>query len=129
MIDTPRIRMLAGWLSIAGLCAHVSCTGGGAAVDGGAADAGAPLGLDEIPLRIAQTCPGDPDCPDQGDGALHAGYGVRDITPPLEPFVDGNGNDRWDEGEAFTDRDGTLTIPTTGITPDPHATVLAIDTR
>src|SRR3954470_16621208 len=61
------------------------------------------LGPEEIPLRIAQRCPGDANCPDQGDGKLYAGAAKRVITPVVEPFTDTNGNQVWDEGEPFTD--------------------------
>jgi hypothetical protein len=64
------------------------------------------LGPDEIPLKVAQRCPGDPKCPDQGDGVLYVGFAKRDITPPVEPFEDTNKNGRWDEGEPFTDLNG-----------------------
>ncbi|MSP59495.1 MAG: hypothetical protein EXR72_03975 [Myxococcales bacterium] len=69
-------------------------------------DAEPGLGPDEIPVQVASRCPGDPSCPDRGDGQIHVGYGVRDITPQLEPFEDRNGNQRRDFDEPFTDRDG-----------------------
>ena len=46
----------------------------------------------------------DRDCADSGDGKLYVGAAKRDITPIVEPFVDSNNNQRWDEGEPFTDR-------------------------
>jgi hypothetical protein len=64
------------------------------------------LPQDWIPLRIAQRCPGDPSCPDSGDGRLYAATAKRDITPLVEPFVDLNGDGRWDPGEPFTDLNG-----------------------
>lgn len=64
------------------------------------------LGPDEIPLKVAQRCPGDPSCADRGDNLLYVGFGKRDITPPVEPFTDTNKNGRWDEGEAYTDLNG-----------------------
>ncbi len=67
------------------------------------------LGIDEIPLKIAQRCPGDPSCPDSGDGKLYVGASKRKTTPALEPFTDTNGNGFWDPGEAFTDENGNGT--------------------
>lgn len=64
------------------------------------------LGPDEIPLKVAQRCPGDPSCPDRGDNVLYVGFASRKITPPVEPFEDTNKNKRWDEGEPFTDLNG-----------------------
>jgi hypothetical protein len=64
------------------------------------------LGPGEIPLKIAQRCPGDPNCPDSGDGKLYAGVARRVITPTVEPFTDLNGNNVWDDGEPFTDMNG-----------------------
>src|SRR5205823_4419997 len=73
-----------------------------------ACDSGKPsnLGPQEIPLRIAQRCPGDANCPDSGDGKLYAGFAKRVITPVVEPFTDTNGNNVWDAGEPFTDMNG-----------------------
>mgnify|MGYP000971250155 CR=1 FL=1 len=68
--------------------------------------AGSTLGPDEIPLRIAQVCPGDANCPAGGDGKLQVGVGVRDISPTIEPFTDSNGNRVWDFGEPYTDLNG-----------------------
>ncbi len=64
------------------------------------------LGPDEIPLVVAQVCPGGPGCADQGDGKLYVGAAKRDITPVVEPFVDQNGNGVRDDGEPFTDVNG-----------------------
>ena len=43
-------------------------------------------------LKIAQRCPGDPDCVDQGDNVLYVGYGAENITPEVETFTDLDGN-------------------------------------
>lgn len=69
-----------------------------------------PLGPDEIPLKVAQRCPGDPDCADTGDGVLFVGTARRDVTPIVEPFEDKNGNGVWDTGEPFTDKNGNGTF-------------------
>jgi hypothetical protein len=65
-----------------------------------------PLGPGEIPLKVAQRCPGDPNCPDSGDGKLYAGVATAVITPTIEPFTDLNNNNVWDQGEPFTDTNG-----------------------
>ena len=79
----------------------------GDAVDMGTADLRpSGLGPDEIPLKVAQRCPGDPGCLDQGDGKLYAGAGRRDISPKVESYTDTNANGIWDEGEPFVDRNG-----------------------
>ncbi|HNF99472.1 MAG TPA: neutral/alkaline non-lysosomal ceramidase N-terminal domain-containing protein, partial [Pseudomonadota bacterium] len=62
------------------------------------------LALDEIPLQITQRCPGDPACPDEGDGRLYAGFAKRDVTPQIEPFTDTNGNGVYDDGEPYEDK-------------------------
>jgi Neutral/alkaline non-lysosomal ceramidase, N-terminal len=69
-------------------------------------------GLDpqEIPLVVAQRCPGDPACADTGDGKLYAGAAKRDVTPKVEPFTDMNANGVWDPGEPFTDMNGNGTF-------------------
>ena len=64
------------------------------------------LGPDEIPLVVEKSCPGGPGCEDTGDGVLYAGVSKREITPPVEPFQDVNGNGHWDDGEPFEDRNG-----------------------
>jgi hypothetical protein len=64
------------------------------------------LDPDEIPLQIDQRCPGDPACPDQGDGLLYVGAAKRDVTPLVEPFVDTNGDAVHEAGEPFTDLNG-----------------------
>lgn len=64
------------------------------------------LDPDEINLKVAQRCPGDPDCADRGDGVLYAGVATRDVTPEVEPFTDTNKNNVWDDGEPFTDKNG-----------------------
>ncbi len=64
------------------------------------------LGPDEIPLRVDLACPGDPQCPDQGDGKLYVGYAKRELTPVIEPFVDLNDNGILDAGEPYTDVNG-----------------------
>jgi hypothetical protein len=73
----------------------------------------APTGTDdggtvseEIPLRIDHSCPGDPNCPDTGDGKLYVGAAKRDVTPLVEPFIDTNGNGEHDPSEPFTDLNG-----------------------
>ena len=77
-----------------------------AACDKAAPAATSTLGVDEIPLRVDLTCPGDPACKDDGDGQLQVGTARREITPLVEPFVDKNGNGVYDAGEPFTDLDG-----------------------
>ena len=64
------------------------------------------LGPDEIPLVIAQRCPGDANCPDVGDGKLYVGAAKREATPTIEPFTDTNSNGVWDPGEPFVDKNG-----------------------
>src|SRR5579871_4563496 len=64
------------------------------------------LAPDEIPLVVAQRCPGDPSCPDVGDGKLYVGAAKRDATPLVEPFTDTNLNGVWDPGEPFVDKNG-----------------------
>jgi hypothetical protein len=62
---------------------------------------------DEIPLKVAQRCPGDATClAGGGDGKLYAAAAKRDITPPVETFTDLNANELWDEGEPFVDANG-----------------------
>ena len=61
------------------------------------------LGPAEIPLKVAQRCPGDPSCPDTGDDVLYVGVAKRDVTAQVEPFTDTNKNNLWDPGEPFTD--------------------------
>src|SRR4051794_15399392 len=67
---------------------------------------GSGLEPDEIPLALDLTCPGDPGCKDEGDGALLAAAAARDITPLVEPFVDADANGVYDQGEPFTDLNG-----------------------
>lgn len=67
-------------------------------------DDGPPLGPDEIRLKLAQRCPGDPDCQDQGDDVLYVGYSAQDITPEVETFTDLDGNGVWDAGEPYDDK-------------------------
>jgi hypothetical protein len=64
------------------------------------------LGSDEVLLAIDQRCPGDPACPDSGDGKLYVGAAKRDVTPLVEPFVDLNHDGNWEPGEPFTDLNG-----------------------
>lgn len=86
------------WLTLALACVGPGC--------GGAPSTGSGLGSDEIPLVIAARCPGDPGCPEGGDGNLLVGFAMREITPLVEPFVDLNGDGIWEPGEPYTDRDG-----------------------
>jgi hypothetical protein len=65
-----------------------------------------PRDPDEIPLRVAQRCPGDAGCPNGADARLYAGAAVRDVTPAIETFADVDGNEKWDPGEPFDDRNG-----------------------
>ena len=76
-----------------------------AACDKGATE-GVALGVDEIPLKLAQVCPGDPDCPDTGDGKLYAGFAMREISPLIEPFTDTNHNGLHDYDEPYVDLNG-----------------------
>jgi len=64
------------------------------------------LGPDEIPLVVAQRCPGDASCPDGDDPRLFAGVGIRDITPQIEKFTDTNMNGKRDADEPFIDMNG-----------------------
>lgn len=64
------------------------------------------LDPDEIQLTVSERCPGDPKCPESGDGVLYAGYGVREVTPEIETFTDSNSNSLWDEGEPYVDTNG-----------------------
>lgn len=89
-----------------------------------------------------QECPGDPDCPDQGDGTFYAGAVVVDVTPEDlkegPSFVDTNGNGEWDKNEdEFTDANGNGdldavwiagfgTRPATGIHDPIEARILAM---
>ena len=52
-----------------------------------ACDPGSNLGPGEIPLKIDQRCPGDPQCSARGDDRLYAGAAKRTITPTVEPFT------------------------------------------
>src|SRR4051812_49415823 len=67
--------------------------------DPGRPDMASPLGPDEIPLKVEQRCPGDPDCADVGDDVLYAGVSVVNATPQVETFTDTNKNGIWDDGE------------------------------
>jgi len=79
------------------------------AVDAGVTDAGPT----EAEFEVAGYCPGGEGCADEGDGVLHAGVGMRDITPVITDTtdimtVDVNGDGVWDpfDGDEFEDRDG-----------------------
>ena len=71
--------------------------------DPGKPDMVTPLGPDEIPLKVAQRCPGGPDCADVGDDVLYAGVAVVNATPQVETFTDTNMNGVWDDGEPYDD--------------------------
>jgi len=89
-----------------------------------------------------QTCPGDPNCGDQGDGTFYAGTVVVDLTPQDlkegPSFVDLNGNGEWDKNvDEFTDANGNGeldavwiagfgTRPATGIHDPIEARILAM---
>jgi hypothetical protein len=70
--------------------------------DGGAPDAGYDL--------QSTACPGDPDCPDDGDGTFYAGAAVVDITPDLKEgptFIDNDGNSEYNKNvDEYTDDNG-----------------------
>lgn len=54
-------------------------------------------------------CPGEPRCLEGNDGVLLAGMARVDISPNLDEFeryTDGDGNGKYDLGEAFEDTDG-----------------------
>lgn len=76
------------------------------ATDAGLSDAGEP------PLVPDRICPGDPSCPDEGDGVLHAGAAAVAITPDLTRYetewTDANGDAAFLplDGDTFVDRDG-----------------------
>jgi hypothetical protein len=104
-------------VGLAGVCALAACTtkddgpgDGPADMATSAPDMVTPLGPNEIPLKIDQRCPGDPDCAEGGDDVLYAGIAKVDVTPLVESFTDMNGNGVWDAGEPFTDRNGNGTF-------------------
>ena len=57
-----------------------------------------------------QECPGDPACPDTGDGVFYVGAAVVDITPDLKEgpsFEDVDGNAEYNKGtDTYTDSNG-----------------------
>lgn len=60
-------------------------------------------------ITPTRACPGDPDCPDEGDDVLWAGGAAVTITPTIveRMTLDVNGDHFYDEGEdEFDDVDG-----------------------
>ena len=47
-----------------------------------------------------------PGCASEQEGPLKAGAAAVVITPTVEPIEDQNGNERWDQGEPYTDLNG-----------------------
>jgi hypothetical protein len=64
-----------------------------------------PLALDAQQRTTPLVCPGAPTCT-TATGPLYVGAAARSITPTLERWTDGDGDGRYDEGEAFEDLDG-----------------------
>ncbi len=107
--------------------------------DGGIADAGPDVLTYDLQT---QQCPGDPDCPDQGDNTFYAGAVIVDVTPEDlkegPSFVDANGNGEYDKNEdSYTDSNnngefdavwiaGFGTRPATGIHDPIEARILAM---
>lgn len=106
-IEIRATRCRAGWFGALGLWALLTTACPGPEPVGSQdPEPNSLLDPDEIPLQVSARCPGQDHCKDGGDGILYAGYGVSDITPEVEPFVDQNANGLWDEGEPFTDKNG-----------------------
>lgn len=86
-----------------GACGDDDSSGDDAAVD---------AGPDALALPPDRHCPGDPACADTGDGVLHVGAAVVDLTPQdlMEgpSFVDANGDGEYNEhdGDTFVDQNG-----------------------
>lgn len=101
-----RLAVFTLWGAFAGLGLSGCETAGGEPPAVMPPDLAPPVSLlpDEIPLKVAQRCPGDADCPDSGDGRLYVGFAKRDVTPEVEPFTDTNKNGVWDEGEPYEDK-------------------------
>lgn len=108
-MSTARVILAAGlvmllvgtWVG----CGDDGKPGDDAAVDGGA-DAAPDAEVVDVPPD--QVCPGDPDCPDQGDGVLHAGVVTVDLTPTDlkegPTFVDVNSNHLYSrQDDEYTD--------------------------
>jgi len=70
----------------------------------------ADAGVDAGPWMPDGVCPGGDGCADEGDGVLHAGAAVRDITPTITETltVDVNGDAEFDplDGDEFDDANG-----------------------
>jgi len=94
-------------ITLGNACGDNTGPGGDGGLDGGS-DASPDV---EVVVPPDQACPGDPDCPDQGDGMLHAGVVTVDLTPTDlkegASFVDVNGNHLYDRQEDdYTDANG-----------------------
>lgn len=86
-------------------CGDDSGPGGDAGADGGDG------GPDAVVVPPDQVCPGDPDCPDQGDDSLQAGVVAVDLTPTDlkegPSFIDGNGDWLYNrQDDDYTDENG-----------------------
>lgn len=142
-----RVTMMRKVILLAALCAmglSVGCSDDDSGDSNNNTDAGvADAGPDVLTWDLQeQSCPGDPDCPDQGDGTFYAGAVVVDVTPQDlkegPSFVDNNGNGEWDKNEdEFTDTNGNGdfdavwiagfgTRPATGIHDPIEARILAM---
>ncbi len=61
--------------------------------DGAGAESEAESESESEAFAPDHACPGDPDCPDQGDGVLLAGAAARDVTPrDFETWIDVSGD-------------------------------------
>ena len=79
-----------------------ACGGGGGAPDAGVPDARLE-GFDKPDL----VCPGDPSCASTGDGQLKVGAAKRIYTPQdFETYTDENGDKQYQTTEPFVDKNG-----------------------
>jgi hypothetical protein len=84
--------------------AIVAACGGKQAAEDAPAGADARLVGFDSPDEI---CPGGPRCASTGDGVLYVGAGKRTFTPAIvETWTDQNGNFAYDPGEPYVDANG-----------------------
>ena len=95
------------------LAAAASACGpdGGSPADAADADDSSDAGDGDTPPLARRECPGDPGCPDEGDGVLHAGAAAVDLTPTDlkegPSFVDVDGDAMYERRvDSFTDANG-----------------------